>query len=409
MADYSSLSIGDFVTLYWKYEIPEFIIFLFDESDFYSKRIQDEEEEECWEYDIGYKSTCGKCLEILNNYGYNLEFFAEIYDMFHDELIDNMNNYLDYNYETEEKLNIIHRMNKFPEQSHVRDLSDFIEFLKEVVANDIDIMDDDSLKEFALKFSPTVMKVVMLFDEDYFNNYPEIIFLMYARLILEAMPREQEIYLNLTPILMDEEYKDSAKQVYENLTFTLTRKVHLYNRTFKVLLAEEKKLKEMYAKTKIQSLLKQLQNNKDKYEKGILLEELMNSIFETDPGFKVTKRRWNTGDEEIDLIIKNDMQSPFWLSWSSPLIFVECKNWMKPVGTKEIRDFEVKLQNHKKFTKIGIFVAPGGFTSECHKELSRLSREDYIMILIENADLENFANGPLSGPEWLEEILCRPI
>lgn len=63
-------------------------------------------------------------------------------------------------------------------------------------------------------------------------------------------------------------------------------------------------------------------------------------------GFEITKKRMVNGVEEIDLVIKNNINKPFWSSLSSPCIFTECKNWSEKVGAKEIRDFEVNVKSH---------------------------------------------------------------
>ena len=90
----------------------------------------------------------------------------------------------------------------------------------------------------------------------------------------------------------------------------------------------------------------------------------MAALFSISPQLQVVQRTYSTGDEEIDLIVKNNVSRPFWQSLASPLIFVECKNWIARVGAPEVRNFEGKLQNHTPMTRVGMLVAPGGFTSE---------------------------------------------
>ena len=43
--------------------------------------------------------------------------------------------------------------------------------------------------------------------------------------------------------------------------------------------------------------------------------------------FQVASKRVSAGDEEIDLVCKNSVNRPCWLTLHSPLCFVECKNW----------------------------------------------------------------------------------
>jgi restriction endonuclease Mrr len=152
-----------------------------------------------------------------------------------------------------------------------------------------------------------------------------------------------------------------------------------------------------------------LDASKGAQEKGEALESLMAAAFSLRPQLEVVERRYSTGDEEIDLIVKNNVARPFWQGLMSPLLFAECKNWTDPVGASEVRNFEGKLQNHAPLVKVGLLIAPGGFTSEARNAIKRGSRDDYSLALVERADLEQLANGAESVLDWLERVLCRPI
>ena len=52
-------------------------------------------------------------------------------------------------------------------------------------------------------------------------------------------------------------------------------------------------------------------------------------------------------------------------------------------------------------------VAPGGFTSEAHEAVKRLSGEPYTMVLVKGDDLRVLADGEESVLDWLESLLCR--
>ena len=88
---------------------------------------------------------------------------------------------------------------------------------------------------------------------------------------------------------------------------------------------------------------------------------------------------------------------------------MECKNWVAPVGAPEIRNFEVKLQNHAPMARVGILVAPGEFTSEAFNAIKRSSRDPYTLALAAGDDLSELAHGAESVLDWLERLLCRPI
>jgi len=91
------------------------------------------------------------------------------------------------------------------------------------------------------------------------------------------------------------------------------------------------------------------------------------------------------------------------------MFFVECKNWQKAVGAKELRDFELKIQNHRPLVRLGFFVAPGGFSRECITELHRTSRDEYAIVLLDMKAVKQFVEGRLSVPDWLEEKICQPV
>jgi hypothetical protein len=155
--------------------------------------------------------------------------------------------------------------------------------------------------------------------------------------------------------------------------------------------------------------LTNLERAGDAQSKGEALESLMASAFSIRPNLQVVERTYSTGDEEIDLVVKNNVGRPFWQSLGSPLIFAECKNWTAPVGAPEVRNFEVKLQNHTPMTRVGILVAPGGFTSEAVNAIKRSSRDPYSIALAAREDLEQLAYGAETVLDWLERVLWKPL
>ncbi len=146
-----------------------------------------------------------------------------------------------------------------------------------------------------------------------------------------------------------------------------------------------------------------------RFRKGEALERLMAAVCSLSPALQVVARNYSTDDEEIDLVIKNNVSRPFWQGLGSPLIFVECKNWTARVGAPEVRNFEVKLQNHQPVMRVGILVAPNGFTSEATNAVKRSSRDPYTLVLVTGEDLGDLANGAESVLDWLERLICRPV
>src|SRR5262249_2591072 len=141
--------------------------------------------------------------------------------------------------------------------------------------------------------------------------------------------------------------------------------------------------------------------------KGIALEDLMDAMFGSEDGLAVAGRRVSTDDEEMDLVLMNNVNRPFWLALNSPLLFVECRNWTKRVATKDVRDFEIKLQNHGVLVKVGVFVSINGFTSEVASELKRMSRSNYHVVMIERNDIVAYLNSNDGVIAWLEKCVCK--
>jgi len=74
MGSYSIFNVNKAYHWEYKYHIPYFFLFIFDNNDFHKET--DEEEE--WYSFLGYKSSAGKCLKRLDEYGYSRSFFHEI-------------------------------------------------------------------------------------------------------------------------------------------------------------------------------------------------------------------------------------------------------------------------------------------------------------------------------------------
>ena len=132
------------------------------------------------------------------------------------------------------------------------------------------------------------------------------------------------------------------------------------------------------------------------------LEELVAALFNLDATFRVWAIRYSMSDEEIDVVVANHGKSGFWLSLQSPLILVECKNWTKPVGSPEVRDFAGKLLNHHVLAKIGFLIAGSGFTSAATDAIRRMSRGDSLIVLLTLTDMLSFPAHDQCLADWLE-------
>jgi hypothetical protein len=447
MGHYSQLYI-DRLYLSWNYDVPSFLTFLFDKTDFYSTKSTDGDYFE----EIGYKTSCGKSLEVLDSFGYTVEFFAQVYDFFYDML------YTEYRRQTKnelaEKLGMEEKSGalaeefaryvaSFPSISRTEELRDFARFLAILLDTDfksppydqphvVELRDgrkyfvdpqeyltghhhgELSFVDFGefqyyifkkhLKFPPWILLLCDLFSDGFVAEYPEIISLMFVRLALEAVRQEGEIKLELADII-DEE--SEVRALHADLAQSLVDKVNLYNRVFRTLFVNEEEIRGRYIKAQCANLLSECDVAHSNYEKGYLLEHLTEVIFTSNNSLELIDKRVSTGDEEVDLVVKNNINRPFWLAFSSPVFFIECKNWSTPVGSKELRDFEVKLRNHAKLAKIGFFVSLNGFTSEVESELKRMGRDAYHIVLINRHDIDDYLSSSADFFTWLEKRAAR--
>jgi hypothetical protein len=463
MGDYSDLRIGDIVFT-WKYHVPTFLTFVFKEEDLFIKReevIVDPDEEEPVEIDpdvlyieeAGFRTTVGAAKAVLDEYGYTLEFFADIYDSFRAGLQETVRDVLDDEIggqaneagedlsEEDLQRRVRAHLSASPDTA-IGDLQAFTAFLREAIEKDLqmepfledivydregkeplrvpvkshlryratDLADFETLQTLVIKRASrvpaNVLRPLMLFDEGYVFVFPEVVSLLYTRLLLDAMPDDAVVELDVHEVV---ETEAEVRSMHSDLAYELLHKVDVYERVFRALSAREEDVQDRYARTQVRNALANLEHARDAQTKGEALESLMAAAFSIKPQLQVVERTYSTGDEEIDLIVKNNVARPFWQSLGSPLIFVECKNWTAPVGAPEVRNFEGKLQNHTPMTRVGILVAPGGFTSEAINAIKRSSRDPYSIALATRKDLEHLAYGAETVLDWLERILWKPI
>nr|WP_319401855.1 DUF2034 domain-containing protein [uncultured Carboxylicivirga sp.] len=402
----------------WKYDIPSFLSFFFKENMFY-KEIQDSEGEDddnvVFE-EIGYKCSVKQSIEILDNYGYDFDkivdvygfFYSEFYQVVKERLIEVISSADRTMSEKELERKLQLHLDTFPKLSREEELRDFCKNLPSILDSThgkIDskhfIIDFEEIhmgvigKE--LEYSPWTLIICELLDWEMLREFFEILSMFYFRLFLESMPKEAILRLDLNDIVDEEQ---EVKELHSELATRLVDKINLYNKFFNPLITKEDFLKEKYIKSRGLELFNACLVEKNSYTKVQMLETLTELIFTSNKSLKVSSSRVKTGDEEIDLVIVNNMTTAFWTAFGS-MFFVECKNWNKKIGSKEMRDFETKLRNHNNVTHLGFFVSINGFTREAINHLKRIGRENYHIVLIGRPEIEEYLNGKMTLFEWL--------
>jgi CheY-like chemotaxis protein len=130
------------------------------------------------------------------------------------------------------------------------------------------------------------------------------------------------------------------------------------------------------------------QAERDKNKKSILLERLVALLLKSIPGFDRLDTRLRNSVEEIDVLVQNGSTDPFWQKESS-YILVECKNWSKHIGTKELRDLWGKMEGRYNRCRLALLIAPGGIAPTVRDLQLRKSEEDMLVVLIGAGDLDN--------------------
>lgn len=152
-----------------------------------------------------------------------------------------------------------------------------------------------------------------------------------------------------------------------------------------------------YFKDKL-NVLKSITNSQKKWTAfEIFLKELFNKI----QWFEVLNVE-QSSDEQIDLIVKNNINRPFWISLQTSLILVEAKNRTKNTSTEVLNTLRWKMDWHKNFSRIWVVIALNWFTSEVEKNQLRDWSWDKILVAIDWNDIEKMLNNKENPIIWLE-------
>lgn len=442
MGSYSILSIGKF-DFQWKYYLPPTLSFIFDKTEYFVEKEEDEEEN--YIIGAGYKTTVEQALERMQKVGYTDEFFINIYMDFFQDLNDEYLKHLEYIHENgdsgEQALDIELHLSKFPETTPQQDIDFFCELLiksakkgkkagniRILLPNDkylsipclvlekysgrhyFDLEDIDSyLFGCGDRIPPGLYRVASLFEESRIYEYPDILLLFKIFIILKITKVEDLVILEYHELLDESNPLLDLKSFHDDMIEQLIHKVSLYNKTFRILLEKDSLLRKEYNMRKLSEFWKLVLNESDKVKKGLNLESFTTLLLDMIDGLEIVDRRLNNGDEEIDIVASNHLTSAFWISFSSPCILIECKNWSSNVGVKEIRDFEAKLRNHNNLCRIGLFISVNGFSAECQDFLKRMGRDKQILTLISGRDIDQLFNSNSDILTWLERHIIKSI
>ena len=136
--------------------------------------------------------------------------------------------------------------------------------------------------------------------------------------------------------------------------------------------------------------------------KGKAFEEFLKKFFGSIEGLEVIEIK-QASDEQIDLVLKNNVNRPFWIQLGSPLFIGEAKNWTNKTPTEVFNTLRGKMDGHKNFSRIGIVIAMKGFTEEVSKNLIRDGAGEKIIFPITGDNIESLLISKIDPIDWLEE------
>lgn len=459
MSQNAEITIGR-IFLSYRNAIPDIYTFFFKEKDiFYNLDSEGDYYEQ-----LGFQTTCAAALAVLEENGYTINFFSQLYDFFYEDSLQAFKQVLMEHIIEEQQsasLNlpdiqqiVEEYIAKHQSVSRKEELLDFIKIVQSLLNTNFNLppfdrpyeikrtssqdltsisidaeiyfkrfseygFDMGSLGRYMLQhyknFPHWIIIICLMIDPyvapryDFVYEYQDIFSFMFVRLVLEFETPSSEFKLEIAEVAelnAEDNPIEFLKQLHFDLTENIIRKTTLYNRMYKSLFVNEEDFRNRYIKSRATDLLVACDEALSTNIKGKTLEDLTELLFTSNSFMELVNKRVSTGDEEIDLVIKNNINRPFWLAFQSPLFFIECKNWKNPVGASELRNFEVKLRNHK-LAKVGFFVALGGFTAEVWSELKRMGREQEHIVLIDRNDIKTFLDSDMDFFMWLESKTAK--
>ncbi|MCY1032934.1 response regulator [Corallococcus sp. BB11-1] len=189
--------------------------------------------------------------------------------------------------------------------------------------------------------------------------------------------------------MIERAFKDGAYDYLEKLpTLPMMLRIKVRNASEAVRERRLASLSDAQREEEIRGLWNACRTETNGNRKGRLLEELLVLLFKTVPGLMNTSTNRTSADEEIDIIIRNESQDPFWAGERSSYILVECKNWSKHVGPGELIIFRDKLVNRGGRCRLGFFVAAGGFTEGFHSRSATFRKDDHLVVAVGPTELD---------------------
>lgn len=144
----------------------------------------------------------------------------------------------------------------------------------------------------------------------------------------------------------------------------------------------------------LRASLRMVRKAKTSAEKGRSLERLAECFVNLFSGLEVVGKNIIIEAEELDLVVKNEVEKIFWQRLGAPII-VECKNWTKPVGAPQIRDLVQKMRE----VRTAFLIAARGVTTRdgASYEILEARKNMKFILVFDIWDMEEILRG--TNPE----------
>lgn len=434
MGWYTELKIGDNYWS-WRKNLPSEVLMLFyGKHETFGKELIDmlEDAEEANSF-VGIKATVAQVIANFDNLGLTLDFFISTYASYrylttnlalgilNSRIFVSEHNLKDNIFKDEGRTRVEEHLGRskkgftrIEQSSANKDFHSAIQVLKDGIKLKSNLMDDEaiipSLDNLDLNIdytAPNIIEAVTfgMFLEYAHENLPEIAWLFEIRMILETVNRRTRVVLDLKEWVAE----GLSLDVINGSINLLGLKAKTYTRTFDAILGGVNTYNKEYQRAILLQQWKELNNmSKDDTSKGSKLESFFASLFHKKFGFEVVSKNLHTPTQELDIVLKNGSKNEFLKLLNSLFILVECKNWSKPVGASEARIFESKCRDAKGKVKLGIFVAINGVTKPFKNHINNIVRDEIIIIVIDNNDIQNFLySEELDTGLWLEDLIAK--
>jgi len=188
--------------------------------------------------------------------------------------------------------------------------------------------------------------------------------------------------------------------------FELVRYIQLQNSKLLAKLNYEKPRSELIIKD-LEEQFDKLMIVRDPIKKGEALETFCVEFFSQIEDLSVIDRNIRFQNEEIDILLKNNIDKPFWQHFKSPSILIECKNTSKPMPSKDIVLFKEKIRNKTNMVKLGFIISINGFTKNVRTEILKAQMDNITLGLITKDDIILFFSKKMTLLEFLEYIITK--